>query len=63
MENKEEKEEKKEKKIPYEPPKAVRLGDTKEGHGDCGPGSSDSGNCVAGFLAAAVCETGAAASS
>ncbi len=58
MENK--KDEKKEKKIPYEPPKAVRLGDTKEGHGDCGPGSSDSGNCVAGVGAAAACVAGLA---
>ena len=50
MENKEEKEEKKEKKIPYEPPKAVRLSDTKEGEGmtGCAPGSGDAVDCATG---------------
>jgi hypothetical protein len=52
MENK-----KDEKKIPYEPPKAVRLVDTKEGRGVCVNGSGDGGICNNGN-AAGMCGYG-----
>lgn len=47
------------KKIPYEPPKAVRLVDTKEGRGTCiSTGSGDVGGCTSGNVPGVICTTG-----
>jgi hypothetical protein len=47
------------KKIPYEPPKAVRLVDTKEGRGACiNTGSGDTVGCTSGNVPGGFCAIG-----
>ena len=46
------------KKNPYEPPKAVRLAETKEGRGICSSGSGDAAACFSGNAAIGGCGAG-----
>jgi len=52
------KEKKDVKKIPYEPPRAVRLAETKEGRGFCTSGSGDADACFTGSTAVGGCGAG-----
>ena len=45
----------------YESPQAIRLGDTARAHGNCGLGSSASGDCVSSGSGAIACAPGNAA--
>ena len=46
----------------YEAPRVLRLDAAGEAAGDCVPGSSDVGNCAAGFTPGGACAEGNAAS-